>query len=306
MARDLQTCARKVAIKSLTAWNGWKADAPEEKRLAYRLGKLTGFPAAAGKIVHSNIARLITKRIRPGEADARYIADGAVQELRDAWTTSIANYWKESPKKTRFFEHHYDIKISDSYAATVARNMRDCLDFWIRARSAAFFEKDFVVAACENLEEMEIEIDRTPLSIWVVLDLMSIDPESGRVNIWDWKTGKERDADRVQSTIYVFYATRKGNIPATAVNVHLDYLSAGKQESYRASLDDIGTATQAIRETLKNPAFDRIKKMVDGEIPEDLSAFPILSPDNRRGGRKSPCIYCNYFEFCHGSTDIGR
>ncbi|MGC4001199.1 MAG: PD-(D/E)XK nuclease family protein [Anaeromyxobacter sp.] len=97
----------------------------------------------------------------------------------------------------------------------------------------------------------------------MAIDFAYRDPE-GRVQVLDWKTGKERGVDHTQVGIYSLYAQQKWSVPPEAVTGGLIYLVGGggaervSVSADPASLEGCRTAMRdsiaAMRAALVDPA----------------------------------------------------
>jgi hypothetical protein len=107
--RLFDRCLRAYYWRYYAHWNGWRSDAPEEARVAYRLGKQDSFPTWGGTIVHDVVEGAI-KGLRDFHRpiDVERLHGEAKQRLRSGWVESRDGAWVRDPKrKVSLWEHYY-------------------------------------------------------------------------------------------------------------------------------------------------------------------------------------------------------
>jgi CRISPR/Cas system-associated exonuclease Cas4 (RecB family) len=220
--REYRRCPREAWYARYASW-GWWQERPRGERWGLMVLKnLTTLPAFSGDCLHRAIADWLAER-RAGRAapDARWLFERARDHFRDGWRESSQGGWSVKPnQRVHLADHHYG--PAPSRERTDAA--RDLLE-----RSARAFVEDAALAAARDappeswlaLEELD-RFELAGTAVYAVPDFAY--RADGRVHIWDWKSGRPRDADEFQLHAYALYARERwGAEPASTV-LHLAYL----------------------------------------------------------------------------------
>ena len=87
-AGGFATCRRRYYFDYYLSWNGWNASAPQERRTAYLLKKMTRMPMLAGDLVHQAIQHWYA-----GREQGRV---GTLEECTGWVTDQLRSKYKES------------------------------------------------------------------------------------------------------------------------------------------------------------------------------------------------------------------
>ena len=293
MARE---CRRKLYLRKIVAWGGWKPKAPDAVRLAYVLSKQGSVWSYAGRIVHEVGLRALLAQTdgSPPEEDlqAKYLED-ADKRMRQADGASRGGRWREDPKRVpSFFEDYYHHPDRDRLFELARRRVAHCLRALFR--TARLFE---LVAQGDVLETETLGKVRLneELEAYVKSDLAVDDGRA--VNLVDFKIGKPHDHHRDQVRLYAWALYRRGvwQDGGKKVRGRLFYLKDGSEtfvqvdeERCRAVARKAVEQVRELRELLEPP----------GDVwrghPDD---FP--RTDNERA-----CRRCSFYHSCFGSREI--
>lgn len=295
-----EDCKRKIYNAYYLAWRGWESLAVPERKQAYALKKMTGFPALVGTVVHEVIANCFERR-RRGEvgpmvtldehqAGAEDAIEAFVSAMREYWTQSSKGIGRKNPGKAVYLaEHHYgDDRIGDKAW---------CGQYIERGRKALryFFSMDPVVRRVRDAEPsswLGVEsmggFYMDGVKVYAAPDFATKEAD-GRVVLADWKTGKEKQADRDQVALYACYAMERGWVNSPdQITALLFYLPEG---ACRVVDVDQGTLDRSRREAGVSIAEMR-RVHFDADVGVgDPGMFPMT--ENRRR-----CAYCEYRELC--------
>lgn len=259
--QEFKTCNRRWALHRIQAWNGWLREAPEERRLAYRLSKMRNYAALAGDLVHQQIEDVVDRIVtEPSTAIARF---------RIAWQASLADSKSEAwrrigPKKAPpLFEHYYGCADQNRAARTVARATR-CLENVFTLPEL----EDIKSADRLQMEELESFQLGPELKVWAKPDLAFWHSDE-RLRIWDHKTGREREHDAVQVLLYALWAIHRWGADPGAIRLFLSCLHEPSVEEVPVApgalehLEHlIRTGAAEMRSRLPNPA------VIDGDLQD--------------------------------------
>jgi len=207
--RCLRECRWRYFLTYYMAWEGWLANAPQEKRRAYMLKNMTNFPMYVGSVVHNVIEDVITVGRKTGQwKPLKEAQDDGIQALRKGWVQSIEKRWQARPKgNANFAEHFYQEEIDPkrlaSYKYKVLASIKafyDCPLFVIMQNLDSddwLTIEDFQRFTLNTGEEVTVKIDCGFRYL-------------GKVYLIDWKTGKVSDSVIDQLTTYAMYAVKQG------------------------------------------------------------------------------------------------
>ncbi len=285
-------CPRAYYLNYYGSWGGWERDAGPAARLAYRLKQMTNLSMFAGSVVHDVIKGAIA-RVRDGApVDRARLFTEAQRALNRAWKESRGEAWRDrSPKYvTTLFEHYYVERLTgrpvpgEAIRATKAK-VESCLERYLETdvHAALAAKRGEDVRCYEELTHFQLDGTK----VWLAMDLAR-DTEAG-VEIYDWKTGRGRDADAAQLRVYALYAALEWTVPAERIRTHAVYLRNGEivsevldDAALAATRADIGASAERLRALLADPEHN-VAREPDFPLTDDLDR----------------CRRCNFQEICH-------
>ncbi|ABC79881.1 PD-(D/E)XK nuclease family protein [Anaeromyxobacter dehalogenans] len=281
-------CRRAYFYAYYGSWGGWEAAHGTPVRELYVLKKLSSRWQWAGSVVHGALKQMLSAaRVSGTFWPAEKLLDRTRRKARAEWAASRdKSYWREASRITGLVEHEYGEPVSD---ADWKRLFEQVVDGGLRG----FYASEALEAIRATPRDRWLSVDELDAwdfegtKIWVAVDFAYRDAE-GRVQILDWKTGRERTVDHTQLGIYSLYAQRKWGAAPDAVVGGLVYLAApedGGAGRVSVAVDPAALATcqdqmrgsiAAMRAALADPARN--------VAVED--AFP--RPDDRVACRRCP------------------
>lgn len=292
------TCRRAYYHNYYLSWLGWSWNAPDERKLAYRLKKLTRLPMWAGDCLHVALAAWFEERAGGRERDVDWLTAHALDALRSGYRESRdrAADWERRPARhTRLAEHYYGESVVDE-SNDNAKEYGTRYVERLRAGARTFFEAPALARvraaapehylACEELGTIEID----DLKVFAIPDFAFRDGDD--LWIYDWKTGSPREQDVFQLALYCLYAEQKWGADPTAVRCVDAYLPRGEfteQTFDRAQLDATLERARASMAAMRAVHFDADQGLGD---PDDFPKIPLDSPAARE------CRTCNFRELC--------
>ncbi len=294
--RLFERCRRAYFWRYYAHWNGWRRDAPEEARVAYRLGKQDSFPTWGGTIVH-DLVEVAIKNLRdfhqPVSLD-KLKADARAR-LRREWVQSRDGAWRRDPKRNvSLWEHYYGGPDDRSKERT--QRVEDV----VYTSLTHFAEGPFppLLARLDRSQYRSIEaLDSIKVdgnTVYVKPDLAFENPDDGTLWLVDWKTGSPKEADRFQVATYALYAREKWGVdPAQARGV-LAYLYTGQQDVVDVSKDAVDAAEEQIRASMQTMR-SRLRDADDNAAHRD--DFP-------RNDDETACSWCNFRQLCDGGAGV--
>lgn len=298
--RTFDSCRRRYYYQHYLKWNGWKADAPEERRRAYRLSKITTLDILAGEIVHRCIEDAL-KRFRRNRMVVT--KSEIVSEARIAWERAIkesqTGAWQDNPsKRVCLLEHYYRVPDWEQRALDRWSRMEGCLgnflgcDTWQNLQRS----KPTRWLAMDGDPFKTALIDGIPVHARPDLGYDASGPQIRMCRVFDWKTGNFRDSDVLQVRFYALYAESEWKFPAESVNAHLVYLyPAAMERKVAADREALDDARQVLHES-----FDAMKSVLEdvpANTPKDISVFPVTD-------RVHLCRTCQFRELCEESGEL--
>ncbi len=289
VSRDnlFRECPRKYYFNYYGSWGGWRADADEKIRGLYVLKNLINRAMWVGDVVHRCIA-VSLKNLSFGipVLDVENIISITLNGMRQDFRNSRSRLYYQNPKKYRgFFEHEYDMVVSDEEWKTSAERVETCLRTFY---SSAPFEQFKNMSPGDVLEIEEFNaftLDDTRINL--KLDFAC--REEDRIAVWDWKTGKSAPADStIQMASYAWYAGARYNedpslITARQFNLLLNKVQeqALPAKSFEELFSYIRGSTRDMRELLDDPADNLASEQRFSKVE-----------------KPSICLKCNFLKIC--------
>jgi hypothetical protein len=281
-------CPRKYYFTYYGHWGGWQEDAPQRTRAIYILKQLKHRPTWVGQVVHACIARSLQNLSRgvpllPIDEILQITLSGMRQEFRD----SRSGRYRQNPKVYfGFFEHEYEVEVSDEQWKESADSINQCL--------RNFYQSDTFAALRKMDPKYYLEVEQFSstyldgIEIRIKLDCAT--REGSTIVVWDWKTGR-REAEHgltLQMGCYAHYARQKYRADPTQVETrrfdlyrNKVYTDTMKPRELEEKLDYIRGSIKDMRGLLEDPA----KNTADEE------RF-------RKVERSEVCLKCNFFRVC--------
>ena len=298
-ASNFAQCRRRHYYHYYGGWQGWNRGAEPQRQQMYQLSKLTRMPMVTGDAVHQSLARYF--QAKPGQvADAKAVSDWAVFQLRQCFGESQSEKWRQSASKfTHLAEHYYheeslrDREAVAAYGKGFVERIERSVQGFFASRDLAWVRDaspdDYVF-----IEDRQNAFDSFTLhgtKIFGTPDFALRDAD-GHVHLYDWKTGRPRDADTFQLHVYAIFAREKWDVPLEQFTAYDAYLNDGEVvrcDITPASLAAAEERIQASSDAMRALHFDADRGMGD---PELFPRIPLDSPAARACGR------CNFRELC--------
>lgn len=288
--RTLAACARRYYWDTYGAWGGWREDAPEESRRAYRLKKLRKLDLEVGAAIHRR-AHELTEMARGGREPPSVAAlrRKTREELARIYRRS-AEEFRENPRENPMLrDHYYGEEPPESAVERVREKLAECLphlrdlDLWEKIRGWRYR-----VAYADDPAEVAdpaVEVDGT--GVYASPDLVLWDPEEEAYTVVDWKTGEPRFEDERQLAVHGLFIRQ--NFEEPECRGRIVYLLDGSSLRVELTPEEIDEARDRVAERIQ-----RMRSLAeDPEVnrPKGREAFPLASD-------RWECRHCNYFELC--------
>ena len=296
---SFKSCPRQYYLNYYGGRNGWFKNSSPEAQAVYFLKKLTGIYAWAGNIAHEIIEFALKEYRDKGKL---YTLD----ELTDMAYKKMKSQFLESQERVKrkaegdFYSYKMFGLMEHNYGQTIPRTRRESI--WERVKKCLsnFFSsqiweeiKSSDISQWKSIEEFstyKIPVNNDySVKVFSVPDFAFM--KDGKVHIYDWKTGKPKDAYKTQLSLYAVYASKYWNVKPEDVVCKIFYLLSNEVHDVDVSEETIAGVT----DTVKNGTLAMIEKLQnkDPVKNEALSKedFP-LTKDT------STCYFCQYSEVC--------
>lgn len=288
-SKEWERCARESWFARYASW-GWWTEEPRGSRYEAMVHKnLTSLPAFAGDCVHRAIERWFGARRRGRVGSARELYEDARGLFREGWRESQGGGWKSRPNKSvHLFEHHYGVELPKDRTDAVRELLERCATYFAESPDLAPVREAHpdTWLALETLDSFEHD----GVKIYAVPDFAY--REGQRVFVWDWKTGRPREDDRMQLATYALYACTRWDVRPQDVSLRLAYLGTGEVHATEADDELVEGAARTIEarlEPIRAAHYDP-----DEEQP-NMELFP-ANPEARR------CSMCRFRELCDAAV----
>lgn len=280
--RMFGSCQRQYFFNYYGSWGGWYDTADEQTRLLYRLKKMSTMPQLVGTVVHDVISRVL-KAVQSGREVPQKTAETYATQLFDRHIDdSLEKRWMRSPSRhAHLFEHYYgqDVDV-DAARSRVIENIHAFFD------SEAFqILQDVPPKNWLSVEELTSFVFNAT-KLWVTLDV-AVRLNDG-VSVFDWKTGREREADRLQLAVYALFASTVWGVSVPHLTLQDVYLQAGVIRPVSVDTQVLDETRQVICESIAH-----MRDLLDDPQANvaSIEAFPMT--ENR-----STCETCVFKAVC--------
>lgn len=281
-------CRRQYFYKHHLSWDGWNHDAPERRRLAYRLSKMTSFPFLAGIAAHEAIRRTLcsVRDGRPLRMSSVDVARDVIKRVKDG---AVGRGWLQRPKAyPPLEEYYYDGNPSPEERERwwkVAKSSVEAftaspLFAWIRRSNPADWLAVDEPANYDNPEVFEIDGCR----VWCRPDFAM--RWRDKCLIFDWKTGSPKDDDRRQLHAYALHARACWGFDTS--NIRTVAVHLGAFGVLRRAFKVTEEALDAVEADIRGELFEMRKAESAGDVEEHWA----LATD------AAACTRCFFREIC--------
>ncbi len=247
----LVECPRAYFFTYYGSWGGWEAAHGTRVRELYVLKKLSSRWQWAGSAVHGALKQMLNAARATGTFwPVEKLVDRTRQRARAEWASSREkSYWREPSRIVGLVEHEYGEPVPDA-------DWRRLFETVVEGGLRAFHASETLEAIRATPRDRWLTVDELDAwdfegtKIWVAIDFAYRDAE-GRVQVLDWKTGKERSVDHTQVGVYSLYAQRKWQVPADGVVGGLVYLVGQSGAAERVSVAADPAALDACRDEMR-------------------------------------------------------
>lgn len=240
------TCKRLFYFRYYGMWNGWNENSSEEAKLCYRLSKMTNLHMLAGSVVHDIIQLLLESLKKSKTPRLDELKKMAISRLRIAWKKSKSELWLENPKlNANLFEHYYNKQISKEFTKGIKDKVLNSI--------TNFYNSDLFSRiqnidptnwmTIEQFQEFKIQDYIVALKIDFALD------DNGKLEIYDWKTGKEDESNIEQLICYALYGESKWGYSLDRISLKLFYLNDNNVEEHKVTSEQKGQLMQHVIQT---------------------------------------------------------
>ncbi len=296
-ARDgFAECRRRRYWAKYAMWNGWKAEAPAIRRIAYRLSKMENRFTLRGNAVELAVMWALRQQQdgRVVTSDEAYEA-AAKPYLNRCWSESRKKLWQSNPKKYCCLHEHYYAEFCHEPAEDMTGRMigqvRQCIGNFLEKKlpglSAIRPEQELPIGTMgagdpESFRLNDVKIYAIPDYAYRV---------DNRLHIHDWKSGDPRPAHQEQMAIYGLWANQKHRLPADQIQVHLEYLMPGDTRSTELQESHLELARRIVSESVAEMA----EYLEGGDIRRNT---PLPQDDWEMSADIKVCERCSFYELC--------
>ena len=288
-AKEWQRCRRENWYARYASW-GWWTEQPRGTKFELAVLKsLTTLPALAGDCMHRAIERWLQLKRGGTTMTAAELDEEAVELFRQSWRQSTGGAWKERPNKaTHLFEHHYGHELSKERTDAVREHLTRCARYFVEAPELAP-ARDAHPDRWRALESLD-SYSFLGTKIYAVPDFAYTEDET--LHIWDWKTGRPRDADLFQLHTYALYAIEKWQQDPEAIVLHAAYLGEGKVQDVPVDVYKLSEAQDVMSAS--------VREMMDAHYDPDED--PVVMENWPADPSPAKCGHCRFQAVCEDAA----
>ncbi len=302
-AGNFAACRRRYYFDYYLSWRGWERQAPEQRKRAYLLKKMTRMPMWAGDCLHQALEHWFKERQGGRDLSAQEVCRFAVNKFREGYVQSRDGEWRKRPAKlTHLAEHHYKEERIDEESGRAGEYGKRYVER-IESAVKAFFgmpelERVRRVAKGDALafEEMGT-IELCGEKVYAIPDFALREPNEGGDLVWiyDWKTGQPRPQDEFQLMLYVHYGKETWGADPMRVRTVDAYLPQQQVIERSFSPDELAQCMARVEGSMVEMRAIHFNADDGTGDAEAFPKIPLDSPEARA------CSMCNYRELCERS-----
>lgn len=271
-------CRRAYFYAYYGSWGGWEAEPGSTVRELYVLKKLSSRWQWAGSVVHDALKDLLRRARATGEFTPleRTLAR-THEKARAQWAISREkSYWREASRIVGLVEHEYG-------DAVPGEEWKKLYDAVIDGSLRSFYASPTFEAIRATPREHWLTVDELDsfafegTKVWVAIDFAYRDAD-GRVQVLDWKTGKERGVDHTQVAIYARYARGKWDVAPDAVVGGLVYL-AGSGAGAGPKVEGPATAAATLADWIRVSADEAAIAQAEADMRTSIAEMKAALAD---------------------------
>lgn len=288
-ANMFNECLRKYYYHYYGSHNGWNPEqsTPEQATL-YRLKQLSNLYLWFGDLTH-RMCQSAVQALDQGKSVPRtaFLQQAMKDMLNQGYQESKdVEAWLQQPKRRLMLAEMYyqeEDKLRDRIMIIKERLGSVSQHLYTSETWSELQRSGSQIVEVEKWDTMLLHETKT----FVKMDLL-YRRSNGRMVIVDWKTGKKEDFTD-QLYLYASYVRDTYNLPLQDIELRVEYLATGEQETYQATSEDIQRVELQVGRDL-----DEMKSCLEDEYynrPRPMSYFTPMPSRRAWGG-------CNFREVC--------
>lgn len=282
--RLFKDCKRAYFYNYYASWGGWDKSAEDFAKKAYLLKNVRNVDAWIGDIVHQIIKWILENKKNSIDVSLDSARKQAKQLLMKTYEQSHKKMWKKNIKyNLNLFEHYYGIELTrQDLAVKLSKVTKSLNNFYKHGINSSF---------ADLKKESFLSIDQLDSFLFDGIKVFAIPDfalKKDKYVLYDWKTGKPSEKDRLQLSFYILYAMQKWNLNLEDIDISAVYLIQDDVSFLPIEPVDMKTVKEYITESIikmKNLLSDVENNKAD------ISNFDRTDQDWR-------CKNCKFKEIC--------
>ncbi|HEX9794470.1 MAG TPA: PD-(D/E)XK nuclease family protein [Planctomycetota bacterium] len=290
-AREFARCKRENWYARYGSW-GWWTERPAGEKVQFAILKnLSSLPAFAGTCMHEAIERWFELKRGGTAMTADELYEDARERFRAGWRQSAGQEWMRRPSKVvHLEEHQYGVDMPAERLGAVNELLQRCARYFCESRELA--------PVRDSLPEDWLSVEALDSYMFLGAKVYAVPDFAARVgeeiHIWDWKTGKPREADEFQLNTYALYACERWSADPEAIVLHAAYLGAGEVRSKPVDIDKLSTVQDRMSES--------VREMLD--LHYDPDQDEVVMANWPTSGAPQACPGCRFRAVCEEGSPL--
>ena len=283
--RLFNDCQRRYYYNHYGSWGGWDKHADKQAQLLYRLKKMTSLPMLIGSLVHQTINQVLLNLRKGQPVPVSTAIENTIRDFRRCLEESERGDWRERPSKsTNLFEHYYGETPSPLDLTRIEDRLIGLLDAFYSSPILNQLRSlpSYGWVTQEALDSFTLDGQK----VWVSLDLAV--REKGIMYIYDWKTGMEHKADKVQLAVYALFATKRLHASLPNLTLRDFYLDSGNVVSVEMDSETVDETISLIQSSIEL-MLEKLDDVNTNSASQER--FPLTD-------RTAICRQCSYKSVC--------
>lgn len=279
-----QYCKRKYYYQYYGYWDGWNKDSPS--REIYILKNLINKQMWIGQVVHDGIKNLLLLYKASMDISLSNLLNRIKDRLNTEFSISKSKFYRQFPKKVGLFEHEYDLLITKDEWDETFKSAEDNIKNFYNSDILQLIKKTNTKNWIFLEDFLSFDYDGT--KIYLQIDFAM--KEEGKISIFDWKTGQERDDAKIglQLSSYSFYVLQKWNLSPEKIEVKVYNINLDKLDSFNITNEIINKTKEYIQSSISG-----MKSLLTDQTNNiaNIENFPLTE-------NKLKCSNCNFKRLC--------
>lgn len=292
--KTIKSCLREYYYTYYGSHRGWEYESDYERKMTWRLKKLTNIWIFFGDIIHEGIKDIIKYTINNKNSEVN--VDRFKNFVRLKLNTIVKQSsregrileWESYPKGEMLQEYYYNGKLEKDDINEIKERIEQCVENFFESKTFGDISSRNFLDVLEVDEKSFDYIFINNIKVFAIIDMLYIDGD-GNCIIVDWKTGKGSEDDKNQLLVYTLYVMDKYKIPLEKIIGRIEYLFTGENKEYKFLNSDLEEMNLKVKQEIN--VIDAMLEDKELNKPKPKEMFVMCEEEYK-------CKKCKYKKLC--------